>query len=210
MTPRCRFCTASVTALPPASSPSPGLRCSCPSCCCRPSDLGRRVSPEDRNRAEEAEAGTPHLSWGPAPVLGTTPTKCTSCHPAASKRVSIKGFNPPEVGKPGSAIPASPSEGRTKRDSPYPAVPALTPKPKQTKLCSHGLLGSTRWELSWKGPGSCGRTRNLAKMPLPRRARMPGRTEEKRELAACSRDRRGRMLGRPPPLPPAERPPRDV
>lgn len=58
MTQRCRFSTASVTVLPPASSRSPGLCCSCRSCCCKPCDAGCHVQPKDWNRAEKAEAGT--------------------------------------------------------------------------------------------------------------------------------------------------------
>lgn len=36
MTQRCRFYIALVTVPPPASSHSPGLCCSCHSCCCKP------------------------------------------------------------------------------------------------------------------------------------------------------------------------------
>lgn len=103
-TRRHRFYTASAIVLPPASSHLPGPCCSCHSCCCKPSEGVCHTRPKDWNWAEEAGAGTLTCLGVPpeAPVLGTTPTTCTSCHPAASKLVSIKGFNPKEVG---SAIP---------------------------------------------------------------------------------------------------------
>lgn len=71
-------------------------------------------------------AATPTCPGGPpeAPAQGTTPATRTSCHPAASKRVSIRGFNPKEVSRPGSATPATTSEGRTRTwGQPFPCHP---------------------------------------------------------------------------------------
>uniref|UniRef100_F6WFS0 Ephrin-A1 n=1 Tax=Equus caballus TaxID=9796 RepID=F6WFS0_HORSE len=66
MTRRCRFYIALVTVPPPASSHLPGLCCSCHSCCCKPRDGVNHIWPKDWNWAEEAGAGTQHLSWGPS------------------------------------------------------------------------------------------------------------------------------------------------
>lgn len=156
-TRRRKSSTASATVRPPASSPLPGLCCSCHSCCCKPHDGVRHSRPEGRNWAQEAGAATLTCPGVPpkAPILGATPTIRTSCHPAASKRVSIRGFNPKEVSRPGGAIPAL--------------------KPKKQAVQTRALR-TALWEPSWKESGSHGGCRARKRRPS-QRAGTPGRTD---------------------------------
>lgn len=108
-----------------------------------------------------------------APALGATPATRTSCHPAASKRVSIRGFNPKEVSRPGSAT----SAGRTKTwGQPFPCHPC--PEAKETSCAvmdaQNSAVGAelegvrvTRW------------TRRSERRPCPR-AGTPGQTDRRK------------------------------
>lgn len=105
----------------------------------------------DWNWAEERDRHSKPV-LGPLsepPSLGTTPTTGTSCHLAASKRVSIKGFNWKEANQPSSAIPTFTSEGwRNKWRQSFPTIPAFKPKKQAVQTWSL----KAQWELSWKGP----------------------------------------------------------
>lgn len=209
-TRRCRSSIALVTVQPPASSHWPGLYCSCHSCCCKPRDGVRHSQPKDRNWAQEAGTATLTCPGVPpeAPALGTTPTTRTSCHPAASKRVSIRGFNPKKVSRPGSTIPAT-TQREGQRSGEVGPLPSL-PLSQRNKLCRHGRSERRCGSRAGRSQGDTVDS-VLRKMPLPR-AGAPGQTDRrksgKQETVSClrARGRRGRMLGPTQRLPPVQLP----
>lgn len=123
MTRKYRFCTALVTAPPPASSHWSGQYCSYHCCCCKLSEVfacpGLWIGTGLRGRDKHPEA----------PALGTSPTTCTRRHHEASERFSIKGFNRKEFNQPDwASLPPLQRDGERSGEGPFPVVSTFKPK----------------------------------------------------------------------------------
>lgn len=152
MTQRYRSYTASGTALPPASSHLPGLCCFCRSCCCKPREDIGHTWPEDLELGRGGRMGTLTCSGTPptAPVLlGTIPTTCTSCHPAASKRVSRVST---QRGSASLVVPSLPPPRGMDRGVGIGLPPPFLPLSQRNKLCKMWPLEKAELE------GACGHT----------------------------------------------------